>query len=62
MRIQANDIIKTENIGFDFIEEKHRTDLFATTVECLASTGAREAWFKLIILMAVKITTLMSLY
>ena len=41
------EIIKAENIGFDSIEEKYLTDLFATTVKRLVPTLAREVWFKL---------------
>jgi hypothetical protein len=41
------EIIKTENIGFDSIEEKYLTDLFANAVEYLVPTLAREIWFKL---------------
>jgi hypothetical protein len=40
-------ITKVENIGFNEIEEQYLTNLFATTVEHLVPTLAREVWLHL---------------
>ncbi len=40
-------ITKVENIGFSEIEEQYLINLFATTVEHLAPTLAREVWVHL---------------
>ena len=40
-------ITKVENIGFNEIEEEYLTNLFATTIEHLVPTLARETWVHL---------------